>query len=98
MHADFLVRRLTTLFTVRAYLLDPAECGKPIQGIATPQLLPDGREPIDGNPLNGLIRINEIPAQRGLGDSASNREDIDDHEVHSPRETRKLSEQLRSYD
>jgi predicted ATP-dependent endonuclease of OLD family len=93
----FLDRKLRAMFTVRAYLLDPAKCENPFNGIAKPQPLPSGSEPIDGNPLDGLILIDEIAAQRGLGDSGSNRADTDGQDGHSPREKRRLSEQLRSY-
>ncbi|MDR3488596.1 MAG: AAA family ATPase [Bradyrhizobium sp.] len=97
---DFLRRRLRTLFEVRAYLLDPAKCAKPIYGIATPQLLPPDAEPLEGDPLKGLIRINEIDAQRSFGQpSASDNEGETESgsRVPTPRESRKLSEQLRAY-
>lgn len=93
----YLDRRLRALFTVRAYLLDPDKCTNPVKGIAQPQLLPSGSDAIDGNPLNALIRIDEIAAQRGLGDSASNQAESDGPEGQSLRDKRKLSEQLRSY-
>jgi predicted ATP-dependent endonuclease of OLD family len=93
----FLDRKLRSHFAVRAYLLDPAKREKPTNGNAKPQLLPSGSGPIDGNPLDGLIRIDEIAAQRGLGESGSNRVDTDGKDIYSQRERRKLSEQLRSY-
>ena len=63
---EFLQRRLAAFFTVRAYVLDPAACVDPEHGIAKPQAL-NGSEPIDGDPFRGLIRIDEISAQRGFG-------------------------------
>ena len=62
----FLQRRLTAFFTVKAYVLDPAACIDPEHGVAKPQAL-NGSEPIDGDPFRGLIRIDEISAQRGFG-------------------------------
>ena len=63
---EFLQRRLAALFMVRAYVLDPAGCVDPEHGVAKPQAL-NGSEPIDGDPFRGLIRIDEISAQRGFG-------------------------------
>jgi predicted ATP-dependent endonuclease of OLD family len=92
---DFLDRRLNTHFTVRCYLLDPAKYQDPQKGIAAPQALPDDSQPIKGNPLSNLIKINEIAAQRGLGDSGV--KSGSDGQQYSSREIQKLSEQLRSY-
>ena len=97
---DFLRRRLRTVFEVRAYLLDPTKCTKPINGIANPQALPPDAEPLDGDPLKGLIRIDEIDAQRGFGQPASsdNEGDIESGSgAPASRESRKLSDQLRAY-
>lgn len=94
---DFLDRKLRGHFTVRAYSLDPSKCATPSNGNAKPQLLPKDAEPIDGNPLNGLIRIDEIAAQRGLGESTDTRADVSNPGGYSTREGRKLSDQLRSY-
>ena len=94
---DFLDRKLRQFFKIRGYLLDPANCQIPIGGIARLQPLPTGSEPIDSNPLDGLIRVDEIAAQRGLGDTAANQTDGDGQDSYPRRDTRKLSEQLRSY-
>jgi predicted ATP-dependent endonuclease of OLD family len=93
----FLDRKLRSMFTLRTYLLDPTRRVEPTHGIAKPQPLPTGSDPIEGNPLNRLICINEIAAQRGLADSGGERADIDGHDGQSSNESRKLSEQLRSY-
>jgi predicted ATP-dependent endonuclease of OLD family len=97
---DFLRRRLRTVFEVRAYLLDPTKCTKAVNGIATPQDLPPDAEPLEGDPLKGLIRINEIDAQRGFGQPArsDNEGEIESGSgAPTSRESRKLSDQLRAY-
>jgi predicted ATP-dependent endonuclease of OLD family len=92
---NFLDRRLRAQFSVRAYLLDPAACVGPTNGIAKPQLLPEGIGPIDGNPLSELIRVNAIAAQRGLGEPGSEQSDGDGQAVAAERKP--LSQQLRAY-
>ncbi len=94
---DFLDRKLRTMFSVQAYLLDPKKRETPLNGVAKLQALPVGCEPLEGHPFTGLIKIDEIGAQRGLGDQNSNRMDADGKETSSSREQRKLSEQLRTY-
>jgi hypothetical protein len=47
-------------------VLDPADCVDPEHGVAKPQAL-NGSDPIDGDPFRGLIRVDEISAQRGFG-------------------------------
>jgi predicted ATP-dependent endonuclease of OLD family len=90
---EFLQRRLTAYFTVRAYVLDPAACVDPKHGRAKPQAL-NGSEPIDGDPFNGLIRIDEISAQRGFGVAG---EDNGEDASVTVSGSRKLSVQLRQY-
>jgi hypothetical protein len=63
---DFLVRRLRSLFTVRAYSLNPRMHKLPYNGVAYPQLLPLESEPIEGDPFKGLIRIDEINAHNAV--------------------------------
>lgn len=91
--AEFLKRRLSTFFTVSAYVLDPAACVDPKHGVARPQAL-NGSEPIDGDPFQGLIRIDEISAQRGFGVAS---EDTSDEAAATVSGSRKLSVQLRQY-
>ena len=76
---DFLKRDLHNHFTVRFYILDPAkkEEEQAVSGA-----------PIEENPLVGLIRINEINAQRGLTD------EVEDASVEDQR---RLSQQLTDY-
>jgi predicted ATP-dependent endonuclease of OLD family len=92
---EFLQRRVTKYFTTATYVLDPEACVDPQHGRALPQAL-DGSEPIDGDPFKGLIRIDEISAQRGFGHAGE--------EINAEGETtstgslsRKLSSQLREY-
>ena len=92
---SFLDRRLLSQFVVQAYLLDPALRQPPVNGVARPQPLPVGSEPIEGNPLSRLIRINEIGAQRGLGDRGTASQD--EEEAPAAGRRGKLSGELRSY-
>lgn len=94
---DFLERRLRAVLTVRAYSLDPTKQTPPKNGVALPQPLPPGSEPIDGEPLKGLIRIDLINAQRDLADPSGNVDRFDDGEHRDSHGTRRLSAQLRSY-
>lgn len=90
---EFLQRRLTAVFMVRAYVLDPAACTDPEHGVAKPQAF-NQIEPIDGDPFQGLIRVDEISAQRGFGVA---NEENGDEEVNTVSSSRKLSVQLRQY-
>ncbi|WP_066269886.1 AAA family ATPase [Hydrogenophaga palleronii] len=97
---EFLGRRLRSMFTVRAYLLDPAALKAPQEGLAVPQVLAPDSDPLDGDPFKGLICIDEISAQRGFGYAGSTRAPSEDDSKYDPQEARgakKLSSQLRSY-
>jgi predicted ATP-dependent endonuclease of OLD family len=95
---DFLQRRMTHYFDIQAYNLDPAKCLDPENGIARPQALSDDALQIDGDPFRGLIRIDEINAQRGLGgETQRSDDDAQDRQSSIRRDSRKLSEQLRAY-
>ncbi len=91
---DFLGRKLGDYFTLRSYILDPAKLLAAEKGLARPQALPPDAMPLASDPLSGLIRINEISAQRGLGESDS--ADIDGA-LSSGKDGHKLSDQLRAY-
>lgn len=91
---DFLSKRLSTHFTIRAYTLDPALLVGPVKSQAQPQALPLASLPIEGDPLKGLIRVHDIPAQRGFGEEQSG-DDDDDTPVSAS--SNRLSDQLRSY-
>jgi predicted ATP-dependent endonuclease of OLD family len=94
---SFLDRHLDASFTVRLHLLDPTKRATPTNGIAKPQRLPNDSEPVEGNALDGLIRIDEIAAQRGLGESAAGGRDIEGKEGPPARHQHRLSGQLRAY-
>jgi predicted ATP-dependent endonuclease of OLD family len=94
---DFLSRRLRSTFEVKAFLLDPALLDDPEDGCARPQPLPAGSEPLKHDPFKGLIRIDEISAQRGLGWTTSTSVSGDDPSPDTARLGKKLSTQLRSY-
>ncbi|WP_379921461.1 AAA family ATPase [Erythrobacter sp. R86502] len=91
---DFLSRRLKTHFTIRAFTIDPDQLASPVQSRAHPQILPAASLPIEGDPLKGLVRVHDIPAQRGFGEEAAKEED-EDTPAGSPGS--RLSDQLRSY-
>lgn len=94
----FLARKLNQYLLVRAYPLDPAKCDELKHGIAQPQALDADAMPFDGDPLRGLIRIDEIAAQRGFGTVESEQDDDDVEGFGSASSgSRKLSDQLRSY-
>lgn len=93
---DFLDRRVRSFFKVKAYLLDPAKLVDPKDGLAEMQVLPEDLEPIEGNPLDGLIQIDEISAQRGFGSSSTTRIQRDEAGADA-KSGRRLSTQLRSY-
>jgi predicted ATP-dependent endonuclease of OLD family len=96
---EFLERRQDHHFGIVGYALDPKKIAPPNKGIATPQAIAAESLPLEGDPFAGLIRVNEINAQRGFGISSrrpSAESDIDG-EGGGRRETRKLSDQLRDY-
>jgi len=91
---DFLGRRLMRHFAVRSYRLDPTKIEAPKNHQALPQDTPADAQPLEGNPLAGLVRINEINAQRGFGETDG--ADVDDG-LAAKHDSRRLSDQLRSY-
>lgn len=91
---DFLSKRLSTHFTIRAYSLDPAKLAAPEKSQAQPQALPVASLPIEGNPLDGLIRVHDIAAQRGFGEEQPGQ---DDEDAPATVAGSRLSDQLRSY-
>jgi predicted ATP-dependent endonuclease of OLD family len=74
--------------------LDPSQLVPPAKSLARPQVLPSGSCPIDGDPLSALIRVHDIPAQRGFGEEQQTAEDGDATAATSGS---RLSDQLRSY-
>lgn len=76
---DFLSQHLQKYFTIRFYILDPAKKNTEQDNLG---------EPINENPLIGLIQIDEITAQRGLND------EVEDIPVSDKK---RLSQQLKEY-
>jgi predicted ATP-dependent endonuclease of OLD family len=91
---DFLSRRLSSHLVVRSYPLNPSKFAEPANSVAKPQALAPTVTAIDGDPLAGLICINEINAQRGFGETQSGRDGEGDQ---TQRPSNRLSDQLRSY-
>ena len=91
---DFLAKRLSSHFTIRAYTLDPEKIAAPSKSQAQPQVMPIDSLPIEGDPIRGLIRVHDIPAQRGFGEEQSGDED---DEASGTSSSNRLSDQLRSY-
>jgi len=79
---QFCDKKLNTLFEIKSYLLDPDKYEED-------QELSDQNIEFEGNPLNGLIKIHTINAQRGFSDA-----NLDNPESNN---TKSLSSQLRSY-
>jgi len=93
----FLERKLSSLFSISYYLLDPSKCVAPKNGIAQPQTTPAESDPLESDPLKGLIQINEISAQRGLGHLGGDKSESESSGSSLVKDKRKLSEQLKSY-
>lgn len=91
---DYLNRRLGTTFAVRWYRLDPTQLRDPDPDTrhANQQPLAASAIPLERNPLDNLIRVHEINAQRGFGDSADER--VTEGKGGSGK---RLTEQLRAY-
>ena len=96
---DFLERGFSSKFRVRSYILDPDKLETPKNGMAQPQLLAPNIEASEDNPFSGLIRIDEINAQRGFSDAGNNGDSSDDGDAEPSKRSdkRKLGDQVRSY-
>jgi predicted ATP-dependent endonuclease of OLD family len=93
--SEYVARYMSQDFVVKAYLLDPTKCALPVDGLAQPQVLPQELLPIECEPFSGLIRIDEINAQRGFSDYTQPAAESDAQPNGSDR--RRLSDQLRVY-
>ncbi|MBV7264026.1 AAA family ATPase [Photobacterium sp. WH24] len=81
---DFLDRKLQSYFTINAYVLDPELANN------TPsQPITEYMEAMEGDPFDGLFKIDIINAQRGFSDPNSGE--------GAANSDRRLSAQLRSY-
>jgi len=94
---DFLQRRFTAQFTVESYILDPEKLAEPEHGLTKPQILADDSVALESEPFRGLMRIDEISAQRGFGHSDGMRDADDAGLAAGSAVTRRMSEQLRRY-
>lgn len=81
---DFLDRKLQDFFSVNAYVLDPAHAQSDL-----PQPFTAFMEPLEGDPFDGLFKIDIINAQRGFSDPNSGE--------GTANTDRRLSSQLRHY-
>jgi predicted ATP-dependent endonuclease of OLD family len=95
--AEFLTRRLGRLFEIKGYVLDPTKLQNPEHARARPQVLEANIDPVDGDPLKGLVRIDEISAQRGFSEGEVGSDGEEDAAALGAARTRKLTEQLRRY-
>ena len=87
---DFLERKLSSYFSIEAYILDPSKCTDPIGGVAQPQILPLDSVRLEGTPFDGLIKIDIVGAQRGFSDPNTETTGL-------PKTSGNLSTQLREY-
>jgi predicted ATP-dependent endonuclease of OLD family len=95
---DYLERRIRAHIGIEAFTLDPAALVMPKNGFATPQKLRENALPLDKNPFEGLIKIDEIAAQRDFADAGERGQAGESGIDTGPRRfKRRLSEQLRSY-
>lgn len=95
---DFLSQRFAKYFGIYFYILDPAKIKDPDKGIAYPQPLAVDVERFEGDPFDGLLQINEIPAQRGFSDGDSHdNDDRTDQRHTSRREAKRLAKQFSEY-
>lgn len=95
--ADFLEERLKYYIDINAYSLDPLALTEPAKGKATPQQLSADSPRLAKNPFKGLIKIDEIAAQRDFSDAHSGPTGSSGDEIVKPQFKRRLSAQLRSY-
>ena len=81
---DFLEDKLTTYFSIKAFILDPSK-----SEIDPPQVTTFEMECLTDNPLKDIIKIDMIDAQRGFSDPDSSN--------GGERERKQLSTQMRNY-
>lgn len=81
---EFIDRNLNTYFSIKAFVLDPAKSNTDAL-----QATPFEMECFTANPLQGIVKIDMIDAQRGFADP--------DSPDSNDRAKRQLSDQMRSY-
>lgn len=95
---DYLERRLRGHLDLEAYALDPTLLANPVDDAAIPQRLRDNALPLNKDPFKGLIRIDEIAAQRDFADAGERAQgELTGSDLVSKRFKRRLSDQLRVY-
>ncbi len=95
---DYLRKRMgDSTMEIKAYILDPSAKKFPVNGMAQPQALSADALPLDGHPLSGLIRVDEVPAHRGLSDFSGPSDESDERWGSESRRRQLLTTQLRSY-
>ena len=91
---DFLSKHFQTHLELRQYVLDPARFQPPKNDRACVQDLPEDAQPLTSNPLANIVLIDEINAQRGLGDAGESSADAASGRIS---DTARLSRQLSDY-
>lgn len=91
---DFLSRHFQKYLKLRYYVLDPVLFKEPKADVAQVQALPPGAEALPSNPLERIVRIDEINAQRGFGEIA---EPGGDGATRRISDSARLSRQLGDY-
>jgi predicted ATP-dependent endonuclease of OLD family len=91
---DFLSRHFQTHLELRHYVLDPAKFLPPTEDRARVQDLPEDAQPLASNPLATIVLIDEINAQRGLGDAGESSAEVASGRIP---DTARLSRQLSDY-
>lgn len=97
--ANYIEKRLGH-FERQSFLLDPTKLEEPDKGVARPQALPEESEKLEASPFEGLIRIDEVDAQRGFSDAVHTPYASKDRESKDPgvrSDSKRLSNQLRGY-
>jgi len=93
---EFLKRNVHSHLILNAYRLDPRKIQEPEEGIACPQKLSKDSEIVE-TPFQGLITVDVIDAQRGLGSDTSFSDHNSEFGGTGKGAHRKLSDQLRAY-
>lgn len=95
---DYLRKHMgDSIMEIKAYILDPAAKKAPVNGVAQPQALSADAEVLDGHPLVSLIKVDEVPAHRGLSDYAGGSDESDDGGGSLSGRRQLLTAQLQSY-
>lgn len=94
---DYLRKHMGGAMEIKAYILDPAAKNPPVKGVARPQLLTADAQALNDHPLAGLIKVDEVPAHRGMTDYEGGSDESDDGGGGLSGRRQLLTAQLRSY-